>query len=37
MAEERLWAPWRFEYVKSPKPDECIFCTKPRQGDDARR
>ncbi len=34
MAEERLWAPWRLEYIKGPKPDECIFCTKPAAGDD---
>ena len=35
MAEQRLWAPWRLEYIKGPKPGECIFCTKPRLGDDA--
>jgi ATP adenylyltransferase len=34
MAEERLWAPWRLDYIKGPKPDECIFCTKPEEGDD---
>jgi len=34
MPEERLWAPWRLEYIKGPKPDECIFCTKPQAGDD---
>ena len=34
MSEERLWAPWRLEYIKGPKPDECIFCTKPAEGDD---
>src|SRR4051812_36627476 len=34
MAEERLWAPWRLEYIKGPKPDECIFCAKPAAGDD---
>ena len=26
MAEQRLWAPWRLDYIKGPKPDECIFC-----------
>lgn len=31
----RLWAPWRLDYIKGEKPDECIFCTKPRRGDDA--
>ncbi len=34
MAEQRLWAPWRLEYVEGPKPDECIFCSKPAAGDD---
>jgi ATP adenylyltransferase len=34
MAEERLWAPWRLEYIKGPKPQECIFCAKPATGDD---
>jgi ATP adenylyltransferase len=34
VAEERLWAPWRLEYIKAPKPDECIFCAKPAAGDD---
>jgi ATP adenylyltransferase len=36
MAEQRLWAPWRLEYIRGPKPDECIFCTKPKEGDDER-
>jgi ATP adenylyltransferase len=31
---ERLWAPWRLEYIKGAKTDECIFCTKPALGDD---
>jgi ATP adenylyltransferase len=31
---ERLWAPWRLEYIKSDKTDECIFCTKPALGND---
>jgi ATP adenylyltransferase len=34
VAEERLWAPWRLEYIKGPKADECIFCTKPAGNDD---
>ena len=34
MAEERLWAPWRLEYIKGPKADECIFCVGPDAGDD---
>ena len=32
---ERLWAPWRLEYVESGGGDGCIFCDKPRQDDDA--
>ena len=34
MAEERLWAPWRHEYIKGPKGGECIFCVGPDSGDD---
>jgi ATP adenylyltransferase len=34
MASQRLWAPWRLEYIKSEKTGECIFCTKPALGDD---
>jgi ATP adenylyltransferase len=36
MEEQRLWAPWRLDYIKGPKPEECIFCAKPAEGDDAR-
>ena len=28
MTEQRLWAPWRIEYIKGPKEDECIFCER---------
>ena len=34
---ERIWAPWRLPYVKDASKDieqECIFCTKPAQGED---
>ncbi len=34
---ERIWAPWRLEYVKDASKDsedECIFCAKPKEGDD---
>ena len=37
MASERIWAPWRLEYVKDASKDseqECIFCAKPADGDD---
>ena len=37
MANHRIWAPWRLAYVKDAAQDaeeECIFCAKPRAGDD---
>lgn len=38
MTADRMWAPWRLEYIKQPRPaggeEECIFCTKPAQTDD---
>ena len=37
MSEERLWAPWRLEYIKGPKADECIFCVGAQTDDDAAR
>lgn len=33
-SSEKLWAPWRIEYIKAPKDEGCIFCEKPQQGDD---
>jgi len=33
---EILWAPWRMEYILSPKEDSCIFCTRLQQSDDRR-
>jgi ATP adenylyltransferase len=35
LAAERLWAPWRLQYIKGEKPDECIFCTKPALDDES--
>ena len=35
MADERLWAPWRMEYIESEKSDECIFCAALASDDDA--
>ena len=33
---ERLWAPWRLEYVAGDaKSEQCVFCAKPAAGDDA--
>jgi ATP adenylyltransferase len=37
MAEQRLWAPWRLEYIRGPKDDECIFCRALEAGDDERQ
>lgn len=35
MSNHRIWAPWRLRYVSNAKDsDECIFCAKPRLGDD---
>jgi ATP adenylyltransferase len=37
VANFRIWAPWRLAYVKDASKDveeECIFCAKPRAGDD---
>jgi ATP adenylyltransferase len=37
VANYRIWAPWRLEYVKDAakdKEDECIFCAKPAADDD---
>jgi ATP adenylyltransferase len=38
VASQRIWAPWRLEYVKDASKDsedECIFCAKPAAEDDA--
>jgi ATP adenylyltransferase len=37
VASERIWAPWRLQYVKDASKDsadECIFCAKPGEDDD---
>jgi ATP adenylyltransferase len=35
---DRLWAPWRLEYIKSADEEsECIFCAAAAGGDDAER
>ena len=31
---ERLWAPWRLEYIAGEKSGECIFCDKPLEEND---
>ena len=31
---DRLWAPWRIEYIKQSKEEGCIFCVKPKGDND---
>ena len=33
---DRLWTPWRYQYVSSPKQgsEGCIFCAKPAENED---
>jgi len=33
---QRLWAPWRLEYIVGEKIDGCIFCVFPKQDDDKK-
>lgn len=35
MSGKRLWAPWRLEYIRGPKPDECIICRGATSDDDS--
>ncbi|WP_457741772.1 HIT family protein [Thermococcus sp.] len=32
-----LWAPWRIEYIRSPKHNGCIFCDFPKENRDKER
>ena len=34
---ERLWAPWRLEYIQAPDSACCIFCVDEQPGDDHSR
>ena len=31
---DRLWSPWRYRYVSTKGPEECIFCAKIAANDD---
>ncbi len=31
---KRIWAPWRLEFIKQGSKKDCIFCGKPKEGDD---
>jgi ATP adenylyltransferase len=33
---ERLWAPWRLDYVQAPRADQCVFCLGDPLDDPAR-
>ena len=33
---QRLWAPWRLEYIVGEKTDGCIFCVFPKEYDDPK-
>lgn len=33
---ERIWAPWRMEYIIQKDSTECIFCTLPKSDDDEK-
>ena len=30
----RLWAPWRIEYIRHSRDTQCVLCTAPSRGDD---
>jgi ATP adenylyltransferase len=31
---ERIWAPWRIQYILDEKPEGCILCEKPKEDKD---
>jgi ATP adenylyltransferase len=31
-----LWAPWRIQYITGDKEEGCIFCRKPKEGNDKK-
>lgn len=33
---ERLWAPWRMEYVTQDKDGDCFLCRVPKENDDEK-
>jgi ATP adenylyltransferase len=32
---DRIWAPWRVEYIKEKQTAGCVFCNKPGENNDA--
>ncbi|MFP4547773.1 MAG: HIT family protein [Fidelibacterota bacterium] len=37
MQQDKLWAPWRMEYILSEKPKECFLCQYPQENNDQKR
>lgn len=33
---DKIWAPWRKEYIVKRKAKDCIFCNKPKSGKDEK-
>ncbi len=33
---ERMWAPWRMQFIRMKKTEGCFLCDNPRQDDDAQ-
>src|ERR1051325_4258034 len=33
---DQLWSPWRYRYVSSDPPTECLFCTKAAESNDEK-
>lgn len=33
---QRIWAPWRINFLKKKKTESCIFCSKPKENRDAK-
>jgi len=31
---ERIWAPWRIDFILGEKPEGCILCQRPKEKDD---
>ncbi|MEM2921031.1 MAG: HIT domain-containing protein [Candidatus Bathyarchaeia archaeon] len=34
MPQKNLWAPWRMEFIRGARSEECIFCTKLNENND---
>lgn len=37
MSIDKLWAPWRIEYITNPKEKDCFFCKYPKENNDKKR